>query len=62
MALLIAATIPQASTSLLLEAFEVVTARAWNDPGPPDRTSDQMKRPRQANGIVKAFNVISHLS
>ena len=26
----------------------------------PDRTSDQMKSPRQANGMVKALSVMSH--
>lgn len=62
MALLIAATMPQVTTSWWLAVDFVVTASALNEPGPPDLTRDQMKRPRQANGMVKAFNVMSHLS
>lgn len=61
MALLIAPTIPQAIISRLLPPEEV-TARALNEPGPPDRTRDQMKRPRQAKGIVNALSVMSHRS
>jgi len=62
MALLIAATIPHATTSRWLAVDVVFTERALNEPGPPDLTSDQMKRPRQANGMVKALSVMSHLS
>lgn len=62
MALLIAPMIPHASTSRLLAPAVAVTVRAWKEPGPPDRTRDQMKRPRQAKGIVKAFKVMSQRS
>ncbi len=62
MALLMAPTIPQARIACLFEASDVVTASALNEPGPLDLTRDQMKRPRQAKGMVNAFNVMSHRS
>lgn len=52
---------PHASISCLFDAV-VVMAIALNDPGPPDLTSDQMKSPIQAKGMVRAFNVMSHRS
>jgi len=62
MALLIAATMPQATTSRWLAVEVLATERALNEPGPPDLTRDQMKRPRHAKGMVKALSVMSHLN